>query len=1133
MVSKGGSDKLGLSEQGQELLGLLLEEEGFRLSRPLTITPRQDDGPPPLSFAQERTWFLCQFDPESVYYNIPMALLCAGRLDVAALEKSLSTILARHEVLRAVFQNVGGQPVQHFLSPKSISLPPVDLRDLPPSEREARTQQLIIEEARQPFDLEQGPLLRAQLLRLDDREHILLVTVHHIVADGISYSVLMRELQALYTAFVAGEALPLADLPFQFADFAHWQQQWLQGDVLGQKLDYWRQRLEGIPTALALATDHPRPPVQTYWGARHSCILSKETTGSLKALSKKQGVSLFVTLLTAWGVLLYRYTDQEDIVVGSPIANRNFPGIQDLIGLFINTLVLRVDLSGDPSLAKLARRASQIVLEAYEHQDLPFEKLVEALQPRRDTSRTPFFQVMFNFQSSLVFNLDLPDLNIRLLEQPTGIAKFDLTLDISEVDEELRVAIEYNTDLFEASTAERMLGHFQTLLRGIIDDPERPISVLPLLTPEEQHCLLVEWNNTGADYLAGRCVHELFEAQVARSPDALALVFENEKLTYRELNQRANQLAHHLQKLGVGPDTLVGICVERSLGMVIGLLGVLKAGGAYVPLDPTYPPERLAFIRQDAQLALLLTQARLVESLGESETRTLCLDGDWAPVSRQSEENPVSQATADNLAYVIYTSGSTGRPKGVAIAHRSTVAMLDWSREVFPAADRAGVLASTSICFDLSVFELFVPLSWGGRVILSENALQLPGLAAVQEVALVNTVPSAMAELVRLEGLPPSVRTVNLAGEPLPRQLVDQLYQHDHIECVFNLYGPSEDTTYSTFALIQKDSQRTPAIGRPVTHSQMYLLNGQGALAPPGVPGELYIGGEGLARGYLARPELTAERFLPDSFGGKSGGRLYKTGDLARYLPDGQLEFLGRIDHQVKIRGFRIEPGEIEAALSQHPDVHETAVVAREDVPGDKRLIAYIVPNGKPPTFSAMRNFLRKKLPEHMIPAAFIMLEQIPLTPNGKVDRQALPTPGKTQAESETGLVTPRNPVEEKLAEIWADILQRERIGIHDNFFELGGHSLLATRVVSQVQATFQVLLPLHILFEMPSVADIAQEIVRRQAEQSGQSIEGDQRISRVERDEEGELLADHLDQLSDAEIDSLLEQMLWGSENG
>ncbi|MFS0516453.1 amino acid adenylation domain-containing protein [Nostoc sp. UIC 10607] len=1043
------------------------------------------EGKLPLSFAQQRLWFLDQLEPNSALYNIPVAVRLQGQLNILALEQSLKEVIRRHEILRTNFIKVDGQPVAIIQPESAWQLSVFDCEDLPTTEQQTAWQELATQQAQQPFDLATEPLVRATLLVLSETEHILLLIMHHIISDGWSMGVVVSELATLYEAFCIGQLSPLAELPIQYADFAAWQRQWLQGDVLEAQLTYWQQQLANAPALLSLPTDRPRPAVQTFQGASQSFVLSVELIAALNLLSQEAGVTLFMTLLAAFDTLLYRYTGTEDILVGSPIANRNRSELEGLIGFFVNTLVFRADMSGNPSFRELLGRVQKTAMDAYAHQDLPFEMLVEALHPERNLSHTPVFQVMFVLQNAPMPKMELPGLTLSPLAVESLTAKFDLTLTMENTPNGFVGSWEYNTDVFDASTIERMTGHFQTLLTGIVANPKVPVSHLPLLTEIERYQLLYKWNDTQRDYPQDKCIHQLFEEQVERSPDAIAVVFEDQQLTYQELNQRANQLAHHLQKLGVGPEVLVGICIERSLEMVVGLLGILKAGGAYLPLDPDYPQQRLSFMLSDAKAKVLLTQEQLVERLTEHEAVVVCWDSDWQTFAQENAENFARGVKPTNLAYVLYTSGSTGRPKAVAIEHRSPVALVSWASEVFTSQQLAGVLASTSICFDLSVFELFVPLCWGGKVILAVNALHLPTLPTANQVTLINTVPSAIAELIRVSSLPDWVCTVNLAGEPLQNQLVQQIYQQKTIQHVFNLYGPSEDTTYSTFALIERGTSQLPAIGRPIANTQAYILDRYLQPVPIGVPGELYISGSGLARGYLNARELTQEKFISNPFSDDPHSRLYKTGDLVRYLSDGNIEYLGRIDYQVKIRGFRIELGEIESVLAQHPDVETSVVIARQDTPNTQSLVAYFVPSHKQTlTISELRQFLKRKLPEYMVPSAFVMLETLPLTLNGKVDRKALPVP-ESYRELEIGFVAPRTPIEEILALIWADVLRVEQVGIHDNFFELGGHSLLATQLVSRVRTTFGLEVPLRSLFEAATVADFAQYIQQRQQEKS------------------------------------------------
>ncbi len=1042
--------------------------------QPPPMQPVPRDGDLALSFAQQRLWFLNQLEPDDVTYNIPMAVRLGGPLNVEALEQSLNEIVRRHEALRTTFGMAEGHPVQVIAPFSEKRLPMVNLEGLPESEREVQARRLATEEALRPFDLAQSPLLRATLLRLGTQEHVLLLNMHHIVSDGWSIWIFQRELVALYRAFSAQERSTLPELPIQYADFAAWQRQWLKGKVLETQLAYWKQQLGGELPALNLPTDWPRPAVQTFRGATQSSVLPATLSEALRALSHHEGVTLFMTLLAAFKVLLYRYTGQQNITVGTPVANRNRTEIEELIGFFVNTLVLRSDLSGNPTFRDVLSQVREMALQAYDHQGLPFEKLIEELQPERDLSRTPLFQVMFALQSASGEAFELPGLTLSLSGGGGGTAKFDLTLTVIDAAQELRVFFNYNTDLFASSTIARMMKHFEALLEDIVAHPGQRVMDLPLLTIAERHQMLVEWNDTAIEYPADRCIHQLFEAQVERTPDAIAVVFEEKLLTYGHLNTRANQLAHYLQALGVGPETLVGLCVERSLEMVVGILGVLKAGGAYVPLDPAYPQERLAFILQDTQAPVLLTQQNLVDRLLPHDARVLCLDADWETIAQADEKTLSTTATSHNLAYVIYTSGSTGKPKGVAIEHRSATALIHWAQHAFDTDIFAGTLASTSICFDLSIFELFVPLSCGGTIVLVQTILHLSTLPAAEKVTLINTVPSAMQEFLRMSEVPPSVRVVNLAGEPLQAQLVQRIYQQETVQKVFDLYGPSEDTTYSTHAL--RSAEGPDTIGRPIANTQVYLLDSHLRPVPVGVVGELHVGDAGLARGYLNRPDLTAEKFIPHPFSDKPGVRLYRTGDLARYLPDGNIEFLGRLDHQVKIRGFRIELGEIETVLGQHPSVQEAVVLAREKA--GKRLVAYVTAcDGHETSVSELRGYIRERLPSYMVPSVFVTLEALPLTPNGKVDRRMLPAPDSTRPELAEAFAAPRTPTESALAGIWAEVLGLDKVGIHDNFFELGGHSLQAAQVASKMSMAMDLRISVKLLFLRPTIKELAQAV--------------------------------------------------------
>ncbi len=1049
-----------------------------RRTPPLRQIARSSRQKLPLSFAQESLWFLDQLAPNSAAYNIPYKAELIGPLHVDALGRALNEIVRRHEPLRTTYLLDGGIPAQMIAPTAQLSMPLVDLQEIPPADRDIEMERMSREEAQKPFNLEKDLMVRAVLLRLESEKHVLLLIMHHIAGDDWTMGVLFRELVVLYEAFKAGRESPLPELAIRYSDYAAWQRLWLRGEVLEEQLSYWRRQLAGAPQVLELPMDRPRPSVQTFAGEVRTSTLTPLLSDSIKSLCRQEGVTLFMLLLAAFKILLHRYTGQTDIVVGSPIASRNQTEIEGLIGFFVNSICLRTDLSGDPGFRELLGRVREAALGAYSHQDVPIKQVVEEFQLRRELSRNPMVQIMFALQNPPPSHIKTGELMVSPKEFHNGTSKLDLTLFMGETQQGLIAMAEYNADLFDKETVDRMLGHLQMILEEIVISPERRISELLLLTNAEQQRLLLEWNDTQRAYPRDQCLHHLIETQVERTPDAVAVVFENQRLTYQELNDRANRIAHRLLVLGVVPENLVGLCMERSPDMVVGLLGILKAGAAYVPIDPDYPRERIDFILRDSRSSVLITKQYLLKSMPEHRAHVLCLDHDKEILTRCRPDNPAVPLCPQNLAYLIYTSGSTGVPKAVAIEHSSVVTFVHWVQDAFSRDEMAGVLASTSICFDLSVFELFATLCRGGKVILAENVLHLPNLSAAHEVTLINTVPSAMTELIRMDAVPATIRTVNLAGEALKNALVQQIYSRQSIDRVLNLYGPSEDTTYTTWAVMKRGATRNPPIGRPIANTRVYLLDPGGRPVPQGVPGELFIGGDGLARGYLGRADLTAEKFVPDPFRFFAGSRMYRTGDLARYLSDGNIEFLGRIDHQVKIRGFRIELGEIEAALVDHPAVREAIVIAHDDGSDAKRLVAYVTSKQAPsPASRELRLFLEQKLPLSMMPSAFIFLPVLPLTPNGKIDRRALPAPDWSRSGSTSAFEAPTTPTEEALSEIWQRVLGFDQVSIHDNFFELGGHSLMATQMISRIRTSLQMEMPLRQIFMTPTIAALAEYI--------------------------------------------------------
>jgi amino acid adenylation domain-containing protein len=1039
----------------------------------------------PLSHSQQGLWVLNRLMPGSSIYHTPTAARLTGPLDVAALQQALDCIVARHQALRTTFSLIGGTPCQMIAEQLSLELPLIDLGELPEAEREAEAQRRLKQEAMRPFDLSRGPLIRAVLLRLTSSEHILVVTTHHIVTDGWSVGVFHQELTALYEAFAAGRPSPLGELPIQYADYAEWQRQSFAGAAYESQLSYWKQQFATLPAVLELPTDNPRPNAQAYQafrGAQHEVSLSKQLTSDLKRFCQKENVTLFMTLLTAYQLLLYRYTGDEDIVVGTPIAGRSLPETEDLIGLFINTLALRTSLAGNPTGRELLGRVRETALGGYANQDVPFEQLVKELQPDRSLAHNPLFQVMFVLQSEELPPLQLPGLKVEHFRVGNTMANFDLTLDMVERDGQLVCLFESNADLFGAETIGRMMIHFQNLLAGLIANPEERISHLPLLSKAERHQLLVEWNDTSTDYPSDRCMQELFEQQVESRPEAVALISQAGRLTYRELNAQANQLAHYLRKRGVRADTRVGVCIDRSPAMIVALLGILKAGGAYVPLDPNYPEARLRFMLADARITLLVTQQSQLANLPPNSAEVICVD-DLETVGRERADNPELITTPEKLAYVIYTSGSTGQPKGVAVEHRSVVRLVRNTNYATFAADEVFFQGCT-VSFDVSVFEI-----WGSLLNGAALALAPGGVPSLREWGQVIKdygvttlwLTAGLFHLMvdeHLEDLR-GVRQFLAGGDILSVPHVRKVFKELPDCRMINGYGPTENTTFTCCYTVSDLTQVNGSvpIGRPISNTTAYVLDAHMNPQPIGVPGELYTGGDGVARGYLERPELNGERFVPDPFSSEPGARLYKTGDLARYLNSGDIEFIGRMDNQVKVRGFRIELGEIEAALAEHHAVREAAVVACKDQ-GDKHLAAYLVADeNQTLVVEEVREFLKQTLPDHMVPSVFVVLETLPLSPSGKVDRRALPSTNGFKPNSAEGFSAPGDELELKLARLWERVLGIDSIGVNDNFFELGGHSLLAVRLFALIEKLFGKNLPLATLFSAPTVKQLARAL--------------------------------------------------------
>lgn len=1079
-----------LSPERRQLLLQRLQKEKSRSTRPPIVSQGREQFIFPLSFAQERMWFLYQWEPENPAYIIPLALRASGSLNIQAFIQSIQEIVRRHEVLRTRYTFIDEQPMQIIDPEALIECPVIDMRqlDMNKAQREEAIRALSLQAGQQPFQLQQEYPLRVLLLHLSDEEHVAMIAFHHIAADAWSTHLFLGELHMLYDAFSQGKPSPLSPLLIQYADFACWQRQWLQGEVLERALAYWREQLAEL-APLDLPVDYPRPPIQSSHGVALPLQLSPALSEQLRLLSQRENVTLFMTLLAAFQLLLYRYTGQTDIAIGTPIANRGQSEIEGIIGFFLNTLVMRGNLAGNPTFIQLLKQIRGVALAAYEQQELPFEKIVSTLHPRRDISRSPLFQVMFSLQSMQQGSQASAVTHFQQVVIENQTTKFDLTLALTDTGHVIRGALEYNIDLFTSDTIHRLIQHYKTLLEGIVAQPECPVADLPLLSTEEQYHMLYQWNATNASYPdSDSLLHQLVEAQVARTPEADAVVFEQDVLSYRELDRRANQLAHYLRALAIGPEARVGICLERSLEMVVSILAVLKAGGAYVPLDPSYPNERLAYILRDAEVRVLLT----TESIWSAKTVasscmiiSLDVPEQTARIQNQSEYSVDQQSTIDTIAYIIYTSGSTGLPKGVINTHRGVVNRLLWLQTQDPLYADDSVMQKTPFTFDISIWEFFWPLLSGARLIMTrpgghQDTTYLCDIMQQQHITTIHFVPSMLRLFLSQLSLSttPALRRVICSGEALPWDLQNTFFDQYGSEGpkLYNLYGPTEAAIEVSFWLCCHGQQKrhTVPIGHPIANNQLYILDARMRPVPIGVTGELYIGGVSLARGYQQQPALTAECFVPHPYSTDPGTRLYRTGDLARFWPDGTIEYRGRTDFQVKVRGFRIELAEIETALQQYPDIQESVVLAREDTPGEKRLVAYIVTsNHTSISISQVRKHLQEHLPEYMIPAVFVAMGTLPTTLNGKLDRAALPPPDSSRPDLDEVFTEARTETEAFLTSLWTRALSIKRIGIYDNFFDLGGDSLVSLRLVSWLnQAGLPV--TLKYIFQYQTIAEFA-----------------------------------------------------------
>jgi amino acid adenylation domain-containing protein/thioester reductase-like protein len=1092
-----------LTNQKRDLLKLLLNKKGINLQTE-TILPRPNSEPAPLSFGQEQLWFLSQIQ-DNTTYNLPLALQISGSLNISVLEQVITEIVRRHEILRTNFQQIEGKNLQVIRPEINISLQVINLEQITAKQQLQNVERLINQETDKIFNLSEDDLFQSTLYQLNQNSYILLLNMHHIISDGWSIGILLQELSTLYGAYLAGNKSPLPDLQIQYADYAIWQKEKFTSEIREKQLNYWKQQLADIPPLLELPTDKPRPPIQSFRGGIWEFSINSNLSQKIRTLTQQSDATLFMTMLAAFVILLYRCSGQDDILIGSPMAGRNRQEIQSLIGYFVNTVVLRTKLTGNPNFREILNEVRQVATDAHNYQDIPYNQVVEALNPQRNLSYNPVFQILFDIQHSLTDKLQLPGLTLQPFLGEHSTSKFDLSLIIEDRGTELIGAWEYSSDLFTQEAISRITENFQTLLNGIVNNPETPINQLPIISAFEQQQILEKWNNTQQDYPESFCIHELLTQQVIKTPDAIAVKFGNQQLTYTQLNQKANQLANYLQNCGVTSEVLVGLYLERSLDILIAILAILKAGGAYLPLDPKYPQTRLTDILNDSQVSIILTQEKLLTSLssplprGETpltpyQGKIILLDTDLTIISQQNIETPISAIKPDNLAYVIYTSGSTGKPKGVMITHQNIVNHATSIIDKYQINSHDRILQFTTFIFDVAAEEIFPAWLSGATLIICPqemvtNLIEFSQFLAQESLTVVNLPTPYWQEWVleidrKVSQIPDSLRLVITGSDQvLPEKLA--LWQklvtekRQNIQWI-NAYGLTETTITSTVYQLpvnyQLNTTHSVPIGRPIANTEIYILDQNLQPVPIGIPGELHIGGAGLARGYLNRKQLTNEKFISNPISSSKSSRLYKTGDLARYLPDGNIEFLGRIDYQVKIRGFRIELGEIEAVLAQHPLVKSSAVIVREIQPGNKQLVAYVVTEDHSNIQQDLRSFLKQNLPDYMLPAFFVRLAELPLTPTGKINRRAL-SALMLELNHEIDYILPRNPLEQKLAEIWCQVLGLEKVSVEENFFNLGGHSLATIQIISRIRETLKIDLPLQYLFTEPTIAGLTKII--------------------------------------------------------